>query len=316
MAYRRDRFAVWACNWILNHVATPWYRDLIPLSSPRVLRNSFQMKILATSDLHGHLPEIPSCDLLIIAGDICPDGDIFLHQYRFLEGPFARWLSEIPANHVIGIAGNHDFIFESHPRHIDKLDLSWDYLQDSATTYQGLKFYGLPWVPDLPGWAFYAPKASLAMRYNAIPNDTDVVISHGPPYGLGDLSINGNVHCGSKSANDMLARVKPQAFVCGHIHEGFGVYTHRSQHGHLTDVWNVAYLDRNYQRRPIANPIIEIVIDGNQEEQETKQRKVRDSRADSRLASEPIGGHESVGVSGDDEAVAETHSLDAHRRAA
>lgn len=91
------------------------------------------MTILATSDLHGQLPTIGPCDLLLIGGDVCPLDDHSQEgQLRWLDQVFRPWLLAIGAKTIIGIAGNHDFIFETRPKAVHELDLPWTYLQDSA----------------------------------------------------------------------------------------------------------------------------------------------------------------------------------------
>src|SRR4051794_28130253 len=101
------------------------------------------MKIVAMSDMHGQLPErVPTCDLLLIAGDITPvvnHGEQF--QRDWLDGEFRRWLQRQPARQIIGIAGNHDLIYEHAPEHVPR-DLPWTYLQDSGTTFDGLNIWG------------------------------------------------------------------------------------------------------------------------------------------------------------------------------
>lgn len=70
--------------------------------------------IVATADLHGILPEIAPCDILLSGGDICPDVAPLL-QVKWLDQPFRKWLENVPAKEIIGIAGNHDKIFEHGP---------------------------------------------------------------------------------------------------------------------------------------------------------------------------------------------------------
>ena len=188
------------------------------------------MRIMATSDLHGNLPDIHedarSHDVLVIAGDHCPDVPV-AQQLAWLDGPFRNWLSKFEC-HVIAIAGNHDFVFEKWAVAVRELMLPWCYLEDRETTYQGVKFYGLPWVPNLSNWAFHADDHRLDLYYDQVPNDTDVVISHGPPQFYCDFTCPtyGSQHAGAPHVNGMLRRVRPQAFVCGHIHEGYGTALH------------------------------------------------------------------------------------------
>lgn len=208
------------------------------------------MKILAISDTHGNLPEIPKCDLLIIAGDVCP---MYSHntadQFQWLDTNFRNWLVEQNkvVDQIVGIAGNHDFVFEDRDV-IDGLRLPWVYLQDKSFTYEGVKLYGLPWVPKLKKWAFYGDDARLHDRYEAIPDDTDIIVSHGPPLGIRDQCPPGHGddgRAGSEAAHAALYRVKPRAFICGHIHEAFGKDIHRSG----SPVYNVAWVDEFYDVR-------------------------------------------------------------------
>jgi Icc-related predicted phosphoesterase len=208
--------------------------------------------IVATSDLHGNLPETPECDVLIIAGDVCPMYDHHPDvQLGWLDTNFRNWLTAQPAKHIIGIAGNHDFVFE-HRSRVESLFLPWRYLLDESLELDGVKYYGTPWVPNLAGWAFYGTSEKLREVYDAIPADTDVVISHDPPKGFCDQMAN-SVHIGSKTGRAMLDRVKPKAYVCGHIHEGFGQFQHNQ-----TTIYNVAYVDEFYA---VRGQFVEIKLD-------------------------------------------------------
>jgi hypothetical protein len=123
------------------------------------------MKVIALSDLHGHLPAIPACDLLIVAGDVCPVNDHTVdRQVRWLRGPFSDWLNSAPAELAFGIAGNHDFALRETEV---GLDLPWLYLCDNGMDYCGLKVYGSPWTPTFGSWAFMEDDAKLAERSTA-----------------------------------------------------------------------------------------------------------------------------------------------------
>ena len=66
------------------------------------------MKIVAISDLHGQLPTVPECDLLLIAGDICPvHNHKLFYQDIWLRSVFAAWLRQQRAKRIIGVWGNH-----------------------------------------------------------------------------------------------------------------------------------------------------------------------------------------------------------------
>ncbi len=183
------------------------------------------IRIVAVSDLHGYLPVIPPCDLCIIAGDICPTTD---HSVRFqktwLDTVFRDWLTEIPAQQVVGIAGNHDLIFEAAPSYIPLLP--WTYLQDSGTEHKGLKIWGTPWQPFFHDWAFNLYERQLCEKWEMIPRDTDILVVHGPPLGFGDNAPRENKkgfeHTGSIGLRIRIEEIKPKLVIFGHIHEGRG----------------------------------------------------------------------------------------------
>lgn len=180
------------------------------------------MKIAAVSDMHGFdLPDIPSCDILLIAGDITPVTDHSLPTQReYLDGPFRSWLERVPATHIVGIAGNHDFLFDMDPHRVPA-GLRWNYLCDSGVELDGVKIWGSPWSVQFGSWAFMESERALARRWEKIPADTDILIIHGPPLGFGDRNVRGTL-CGSASLLAAIDRVQPKLCVFGHIHEAHG----------------------------------------------------------------------------------------------
>jgi Icc-related predicted phosphoesterase len=216
------------------------------------------MRIIATSDLHGSLPEIDECDILIIAGDVCPDFIEFSYgsrmkmvkgeqkQAKWLDKEFRPWLESLPAKNIVGIAGNHDFVFESYKFLIKNLDLPWVYLEDTARDIEGLRIHGTPWVPNLESWAFYQPRNH--KKFDLIPDDCDIVVSHGPMYGYGDQVRDGR-SVGCPTLLKRVEEVKPKLLICGHIHEGYGHYRAGD-----CDVYNVALNDELYD--PVNEPVV------------------------------------------------------------
>lgn len=209
------------------------------------------MIVYATSDLHGALPEIEPCDLLIIGGDICPDFPVgkkgslkkgVYRQRQWLDTTFRQWLEEIPAVHVVGIAGNHDFVFENSFT-IPMRPMRWEYLRDSEIEVEGLRIYGTPWVPNLVNWAFYGDFDWLGNRWAKIPSEVDVLISHGPPHGHGDR-VRSGMAVGCEQLHDRIDEIKPKVVITGHIHEGHGI--HRFKQQDETTIYNVALMDEVY----------------------------------------------------------------------
>lgn len=205
------------------------------------------MLVRAISDLHGFLFDIEPCDLLLIAGDICPVRDHSLDaQAKFLDGDFRRWLDRVPAKHVVGVCGNHDFIFERDPGRVPR-DLRWTYLQDSSAMVEGLKVYGTPWQPWFYDWAFNLYEPDLVPKWEMIDGDADILVFHGPPAGYGDLTIDGN-RTGSPSQLARIRKIGPKLVVFGHIHEGRGQWTIPNDRGGETILANVSSVNVRYRR--------------------------------------------------------------------
>ena len=214
------------------------------------------MRVVTTADIHGLLPDVPPCDVLVLAGDITPvsDHDVAF-QARWLDTTFRTWLDAVPAEHVVAIAGNHDFVFERAPETVRPL--RWTYLEDAACTIDGVRFWGSPWTPWFMDWAFNAPRHDeaekfLAERYSTCPDDADVIVLHGPPRGFGDHTSRG-VDAGSTAALDLVDRGAAQLCVFGHIHEGRGEWQRGS-----TTLANVTYVDLAYDPIDAPLPVYEV----------------------------------------------------------
>ncbi|MFN4259188.1 MAG: metallophosphoesterase [Gemmataceae bacterium] len=200
-------------------------------------------RIVAVSDLHGILPDIPACDLLLIAGDICP---VHNHQLRFqaewLDTDFRRWLAAVPARQSVFVAGNHDLVFQHEPRWVPK-DLPAIYLQDTGCEWEGWHIWGTPWQPWFFDWAFNLQERRLRDKWALIPDQTDILIVHGPPRGYGDGVACGE-HTGSPSLLERIDAIRPKLVVFGHIHEGRGEWRLGD-----TILANVTILDEKYERQ-------------------------------------------------------------------
>lgn len=195
------------------------------------------MRIVAISDIHGQLPkDIPKCDLVLIAGDICPFSYLNV-QLQWLKYEFKSWLDKFNVP-VVGIAGNHDAPFAECPQKIP--NLKWHYLQDSYTKINGLKIYGTPWSTMYGNWSFMLEESQLVLKWNAIPDDTDIIIVHGPPRHFGDWAKRG-LHVGSPTLTARIAEIKPKLVVFGHVHEDRGEWDYNGTklaNVSLSDGWH------------------------------------------------------------------------------
>lgn len=215
------------------------------------------MRIIATSDWHGEFPAeldvgLPDGDVLVIGGDIMPVHD-HRRQYQ------AQWFREHFIPHleslserleaIVWVAGNHDFVLQDSAKLTADLPSGIIYLQDTSYWHEGVHFYGTPWSGEFFNWAFMDDEDGLAERYAQIPDGVDVLISHGPPYGLCDRT-DGGIHAGSIALLERIAQVQPRVVVTGHIHEAYG----EEQIG-PSSVRNVSLMDLRY--RPV-NPAVVI----------------------------------------------------------
>lgn len=171
-------------------------------------------KIL-TSNAYGNI--LGSGDILVHAGDSTSMGQ----KHEINE--FLKWFSKTDFEHKIFIAGNHDFGFEEQTDINQEFkDLGVTYLFDNDITIDGIKFYGSPWQPEFYNWAFNLPRGEeLAAKWEKIPDDVDILITHGPAYGILDYAPIGG-HVGCEELYRKIVEVKPKIHVCGHIHDSYG----------------------------------------------------------------------------------------------
>lgn len=197
------------------------------------------MKIVCISDTHNKHRElnIPSGDVLIHSGDACLQGT--LQEFA----AFANWFAAQPHKWKLYVPGNHDFcVAQDETLTRSMLERpGCRMLIDRAIEIAGVKFYGSPWIPNLSGWAYYASAQRLRDRFADIPDDTNVLITHGPPSGtldlIPDVQTVGDPHgleedewCDARGLHvgsvALLARTKQLAdlklHVFGHIHESYG----------------------------------------------------------------------------------------------
>lgn len=179
------------------------------------------MRIVCLSDTHNSLPdlEVPDGDLLLHGGD---------HSRRgTLEevSSSADWLGALPHPHKVLIGGNHDFCLHGRGHHGRDLFAGMTYLEDEGVEIEGLRIYGSPWTPEYGEWAFQAARGSaMAAVWQRIPSNTQLLITHGPPYGIADMTVRG-VRAGCEALLERVREIKPLLHLFGHIHEGYGVHS-------------------------------------------------------------------------------------------
>ncbi len=211
------------------------------------------MKICIISDTHkkhwGLL--LPDADMIIHCGDFTSRGK----EQEVVD--FMDWFSGLDQfKYKICIAGNHDWIFDAQQSLAKTLiPENVIYLEDSGIEIEGLKFYGTPVQKPFFNWAFNRVEEKLKDHWGAIPNDTDVLITHTAPLSILDFSTYGNSHEGSPTLYDeVIDRIKPLVNTFGHFHTSRGSVVLNG-----TTFINASVLNDNYDL--VYEPMLIEIID-------------------------------------------------------
>ncbi|KAG9098101.1 hypothetical protein FS749_004685 [Ceratobasidium sp. UAMH 11750] len=195
------------------------FRCYDPPAQMRPLAEPDKIRLVCVSDTHNRL--LPPSYVLL--------GDIFIHAGDLTKSGTATelmrtldWIRSLPHAHKIVIAGNHDTAL-AQPEELNRLDFTGiTYLCDKAVGLiirdRKLRVYGSPWTPRSGNFAFQYPKESGAKRWKSLPEETGVLVTHGPPH----------AHCdrdglGCEYLLQRLWEIRPKIMICGHIHAGRGV---------------------------------------------------------------------------------------------
>ena len=198
------------------------------------------MKIVFTSDWHNYkLGSSLEGDVFVHSGDISMRG-----EYSELKD-FDAFIKHLNFKHKIVIPGNHDFCFDKRFGHtlchpVENAII----LINNGITIDGTSFWGSPYCPQFGTWAFMEPDNELKKYWDMIPENTDVLVTHAPPFGILDYSNLLLGHAGSRTLRDRLNVVSPKIHAFGHIHEGHGMTICNN-----TTFLNTSAVDENYVYR-------------------------------------------------------------------
>lgn len=233
---------------------------------------NMSLNITCLSDTHNkhHYLTIPEADVLLHAGDATMIG-----TKKELES-FVQWLAKQPAAHKIWVAGNHDWGMETTQSaydhwafrrrrsdqivvdevrtHILKLceEYRITYLNNSGVTIDGVNFWGSPDQPAFCGWGFNRSSQFLQEHWKTVPDDTNVLITHAPAYGILDALEDGEMVGDVALLKRINTLPNLKLHLAGHIHPGYGTV----EVAGVTHV-NASILDDSYQ---IRNKPIELEL--------------------------------------------------------
>ena len=182
--------------------------------------------MVCTSDTHGmhNYLKIPDGDIFIFGGDISETGRI----EDLID--FNRFIGELPHKYKIIIDGNHDL----SPEKISQLITNAVYLQHELIEIEDIRIWGTSWQFWLSD-QIQRKKNQVNPQelWQEIPSGIDILITHFPPYGIGDLTRSGK-HLGSKDLLSAIRRIKPQYHIFGHVHESYGLFKEKINNFEIT----------------------------------------------------------------------------------
>lgn len=210
------------------------------------------MRLVCISDTHGLHRDLslPQGDILIHAGDLT-----YLGRDRRQIEDFAEWSANLPFKHVIVVAGNHDYLFDSRrdgylPYGMKRehflsighryLVEAWrsiggshcHYLEDMLLSVEGIRFYGSPYQRPCGDMAFTVDDDDdLIPVWDRIPLDTDILVTHMPPLGIFDKvkGGRGQVLREDLGCGHLINKIRKlnglKVHIFGHIHESYGMET-------------------------------------------------------------------------------------------
>lgn len=218
------------------------------------------MEVIALSDLHGTLPEIKNpADIMLIAGDIIPLHIQFnkpLSKKWFL-GDFTDWINSLPVEKVFMVAGNHDaFLQDASKSFFIELYIATKYklcyLRNETTEYidkegTSWKIFGTPYCHFFGNWPFMRSDEVLEEKFEEIPEEVDILLTHDAPYGCSDICLERNLykHCGSIPLREAILKFKPKYCIHGHLHSS----NHELELLGDTKVYNVSINNENYSAK-------------------------------------------------------------------
>jgi predicted phosphohydrolase len=182
-------------------------------------RSNATLRLVLLSDTHElhREVEVPDGDILIHAGDFT-----MFSKSMSAIADFNTWLGELPHRHKILIYGNHEFFVEADPSRRSMLTNAL-VLANEGTEIEGLRIWGSPVTP-LYGGAFGLSSAEDRRQlYARIPEDTEILITHGPPFGILDSAPHSGLHSGCRELLYAVMRVRPKLHVFGHVHSAHGI---------------------------------------------------------------------------------------------
>jgi Icc-related predicted phosphoesterase len=214
------------------------------------------MKIVAISDVHAKWQklQIPECDILISAGDYSFRGE------KHLVKNFHEWLNKQEAGYIISVQGNHETWVEQNFQEAkelaEKVCPGVHFIDEGLVEIEGIKIWCSAIQPWFHNWAWNRHRgAEIKRHWDLIPVDTNILVTHGPPYGVLDEVVRAdgssynppNLAGCEELAKKILDLKQLDLHFFGHIHCGAG-----QKHVNGVSYYNASICDEMYMP---SNPI-------------------------------------------------------------
>lgn len=191
-----------------------------------------------THNKHKELTVPDNIDIAICAGDMGTYKDPYMNLKDLNEG--LEWFESLDIDTKIYSPGNHDTALDYHLLHSSQY--KWlDIVIHETIEVDGIKIFCSPYTPEFFNWAYNKNDKQLKELWEDIPNNTDILVTHGPPYMILDKCQYG-YRAGCKSLAKKVKEIKPKIHVFGHIHEDGGKMEKIDE----TYYYNAAVLDLDY----------------------------------------------------------------------
>lgn len=207
------------------------------------------MKIWTISDTHMYHQklEIPKVDMVIHAGDATNALNPHMNNVEYHK--FLQWFSALPIKYKVLNFGNHDTCIEHGMMNFQNYDIIP--LLHQAVEIEGIKIFCSPYTPRFGDWAFMHKRNQMQTIWATLPDEIDILVTHGPPKGFLDLTrdfqTNTLVQVGCKSLLNAVNKIKPKLHIFGHIHDEKNIYNFGTLHREKTTFVNCSMLKHGQQ---------------------------------------------------------------------
>ena len=190
------------------------------------------VRIVHFSDWHGYWRDLPPADLYLCTGDMIKNhtavsgGKIVVDREETLQrvelgtvGSLRKYLGS-PSAPVVVVRGNHDYVDLGSSFGGEYFEVNTD--SSRVVEYFGLKIGGYRGAPPVDGWIDGLLPEEIDLALSTIPNDLDILVSHGPPKGILSASFGSKEYFDWFQTRFKQGKRLPKLCCFGHIHEGGG----------------------------------------------------------------------------------------------